>query len=183
NNLGIVLQEMLKLDESRFCLAQALALEPRNAETLNNLANTLKRLGLAAEAEKRWRAALQLKPDYAEAYSNFSNLLVDQGEYDRADGMARRAIELNPRLADAYVNLAAVAAARHRHAESLQVLDALLAFAPGHARALAARALGLKELDRFDEALDAAKRAALAVPESPEPHNAVGQVRQAMGEF
>jgi tetratricopeptide (TPR) repeat protein len=183
NNLGIVLQEMLKLDESLLCLERALALEPSNAETLNNLANTMKRLGLAAEAERRWNAALALRPDYGEAYSNLSNLLLDQGEYDRAEGMARRAIELNPRLADAYVNLAAVATARHRHAEALQVLDALLAFAPGHARSLAARALSLKELDRFDEALDAAKRAALTAPESPEPHNAVGQVLQAKGEF
>jgi tetratricopeptide (TPR) repeat protein len=183
NNLGIVLQEALKLDESRLCLERALALEPNNAETLNNLANTMKRLGLASEAEKRWLAALQLKPDYAEVYSNLSNLLLDQGEYDRAEGMARRAIELNPRLADAYVNLAAVATAHHRHAEALQVLDALLAFAPGHARALAARALSLRELDRFDEALDAAKRAVLTAPESPEPHNAVGQVLQAMGGF
>ena len=183
NNLGIVLQEMLKLDESRLCLERALALEPNNPETLNNLANTLKRLGLAAEAKKRWNAALALKPDYAEAYSNLSNLLNDQGDYDRAEAMARRAIELSPRLADAYVNLAAVTTARHRHADALQVLDALLAFAPGHARALAARALALKELDRLDEALDAAKRAALVAPESPEPHNAIGQAYQAMGQF
>ncbi len=56
-----------------------------NPQTLNNLANTFKRLGLAAEAEKRWSAALELKPDYAEAYSNLSNLLLDQGEYDRAE--------------------------------------------------------------------------------------------------
>jgi tetratricopeptide (TPR) repeat protein len=32
NNLGIVLQEMLKLDESRACLERALALEPKNAQ-------------------------------------------------------------------------------------------------------------------------------------------------------
>jgi tetratricopeptide (TPR) repeat protein len=183
NNLGIVLQEMLKLDESRLCLTRALTLEPNNPETLNNLANTFKRLGLAAEAEKRWNAALALKPDYAEAYSNLSNLLNDQGEYDRAEGMARRAIELNPRLADAYVNLAAVHTVRHRHPDALRVLDALLAFAPGHARALAARALTLKELDRVDEALETAKRAALAAPEGPEAHNAIGQVYQARGEF
>jgi tetratricopeptide (TPR) repeat protein len=183
NNLGIVLQEMLKLDESRLCLERALALEPNNPETLNNLANTLKRLGLAAEAEKRWNAALALRPDYPEAYSNLSNLLNDQGEYDRAESMARRAIELNPRLADAYINLAAAHTVRHRHAGALHVLEALLAFAPGHARALAARALSLRELDRLDEALDAARRAALTAPESPEPHNAVGQVLQAMGEF
>jgi tetratricopeptide (TPR) repeat protein len=183
NNLGIVLQEMLKLDESRLCLERALALEPNNAETLNNLANTFKRLGLAAEARKRWNAALALKPNYAEAYSNLSNLLNDEGEFDRAEDMARRAIELNPRLADAYVNLAAVQTVRHRHNDALQVLDALLVFAPGHSRALAARALALKELDRLDEALEAAKRAAVQAPESPEGHNAVGQVFQAMGEF
>jgi tetratricopeptide (TPR) repeat protein len=52
-----------------------------------------------------------------------------------------------------------------------------------HARAVAARALTLKELDRLDEALETAKRAALAAPESPEAHNAVGQVYQARGEF
>jgi tetratricopeptide (TPR) repeat protein len=183
NNLGIVLQEMLKLDESRLCLERALALEPNNPETLNNLANTMKRLGLAAEAEKRWSAALALKPDYAEAFSNLSNLLNDQGEYDRADAMARRAIELSPRLADAYINLAAVATARHRHADALMTLDALIGFTPAHSRALAARALALKELDRLDEALDAARRAALAAPESPEPHNAMGQAYQAMGRF
>jgi tetratricopeptide (TPR) repeat protein len=183
NNLGIVLQEALKLDESRLCLERTLAIEPNNPETLNNLANTFKRLGLAAEAEKRWNAALALKPDYAEAYSNLANLMLDQGEYDRAEAMARRAVELEPRLADAYVNLAAVETARHRHADALHALDSLLAFAPAHARALAARALALKELDRLDEALDAAKRAALAAPESPEPHNAMGQVFQAMGEF
>jgi tetratricopeptide (TPR) repeat protein len=183
NNLGIILQEALKLDESRLSLERALALEPTNAPTHNNLANTFKRLGLASEAERRWGEALQLRPDYAEAYSNLANLMLDQGEYDRAEAMARRAIELEPRLADAYVNLAAVAAARYRHADALHVLDALLAFAPSHARALAARALALKELDRLDEALEAAKSAAIAAPESPEPHNAMGQVFQAMGEF
>jgi tetratricopeptide (TPR) repeat protein len=183
NNLGIVLQEMLKLDESQLCLERALVLDTNNPETLNNLANTFKRLGLAAEAEKRWNAALTLRPDYAEGYSNLSNLLNDQGEYERAEGMARRAIELNPRLADAYVNLAAAYTVRHRHADALHVLDTLIAFAPGHTRALAARALALKELDRVDEALESAKRGLVLAPETPEAHNAIGQVYQAMGEF
>jgi tetratricopeptide (TPR) repeat protein len=183
NNLGIILQEMLKLDESRLCLERALAFEPNNPETLSNLGNTLKRLGLAAEAEKRWTAALRLKPTYAEAYSNLSNLLNDQGEYERAEAAALKALELNPRLADAYINLAGVATARHRSADALRWIDALLAFAPIHARALAARALTLKELDRLDEAMEAAKRAIAAAPDSPEAHNAEGQVFQAMGRF
>jgi tetratricopeptide (TPR) repeat protein len=183
NNLGIVLQEALKLDESRLSLERALSLEGDNPQTFNNLANTLKRLGLAAEAERRWNAALALKPDYAEAFSNLANLLLDQGEYDRAEASARRALALSPRLADAYVNLAATMTARHAHGDALTTIEALLAFAPGHARVLAAKALTLKELDRLDEALEAAKRAALAAPQSPEAHNALGQVYQAMGQF
>ena len=51
-----------------------------------------------------------------------------------------------------------------------------------HTRALAAKALTPKELDRLDEAMDWARRAA-AAPEAPEPHNSVGQVSQAMGQF
>jgi tetratricopeptide (TPR) repeat protein len=183
NNLGIILQEMLKLDESRLCLERALALEPNNAETFNNLGNTLKRLGRAAEAEEHWTAALKFKPDYAEAYSNLSNLLNDQGEYERAEAMALKALELSPRLADAYINLAGVASARHRYLDALGWLEALLAFAPMHGRALAARSLTLKELDRLDEAMEAARQALAAAPDSPEAHNAEGQVFQAMGRF
>jgi len=183
NNLGIILQEALKLDESRSSLERALGLAPDDAQTLNNLANTCKRLGQAAEAEKGWQAALELRPDYAEAHSNLANLYNDQGEFDRAESMALRAIELNPRFADAYINLAGVHTARHRHADALTALDAMLGFAPAHARALAAKALTLKDLDRLDEAMEWARRAAVTAPEAPESHNAIGQVHQAMGEF
>ena len=72
----------MKLDESRLCLERALALEPDNAHTLNNLGNTLMRLGRVTEAETQWNAALKLAPDYAEVYSNLANLLLAQGEYD-----------------------------------------------------------------------------------------------------
>jgi len=183
NNLGIILQEMLKLEESKLCLERVLALEPNSAEALNNLGNTCKRLGLIREAEVRLTSAIKLKPDYAEAYSNLANLLIDQGEYDRAEAMGRKALAINPRFADAYVNLAGVETARRRYREALGWLDALLAFAPVHGRALAARALTLKELDRLDEATQAAESAILATPESPEAHDAQGQVFQAMGQF
>jgi tetratricopeptide (TPR) repeat protein len=183
NNLGIILQEALKLDESRSSLERALALEPNDAQTINNLANTFKRLGLAAEAEKRWLAALELRPDYAEAYSNLANLYNDQGEFDRAESMALRAIELSPRLTDAYINLAGIETARHRPTDALRALDALLDFAPAHPRALASKALTLKDLDRLAEAMEWAQRAAVVAPEAPESHNAIGQVFQAMGEF
>jgi len=97
--------------------------------------------------------------------------------------MARRALELNPRLADAYINFAGVASARREYEDALRALDMLLSFEPTYARALAAKALTLKELDRLDEAMACAKRAVAIAPDAPESHNAVGQVYQAMGEF
>ena len=183
NNLGIILQESLKLDESRLCLQRVLALQPDNPEAHNNLGNTCKRLGLLDQAEQYWTHALALRPNYPEAYSNLANLLIDQGEYDRAADYARRAIELSPQFADAYINLVGVETARQRYGEALRWLNALLAFAPMHAGGLAAQALTLKQLDQLDAASQAGQMAVAAAPENPEAHNAFGQVEQALGRF
>ncbi len=183
NNLGIILQESGKFEESRQCLERVLALQPNNAEAHNNFGNTAKRLGQVVRAERAWTRALELKPNYAEPHSNLANLLSEQAEYAKAAEHARRAIELNPRLADAYINLSGIETARNKDLEALRWLDALLAFAPTHATALASRALCLKKLDRLDEALDSANRALSASPENAEVHNAHGQVLQALGKF
>ena len=50
NNLGIILQEADKLEESLNALEHALRLSPENAQLLNNLGNTLARLGRLDEA-------------------------------------------------------------------------------------------------------------------------------------
>jgi tetratricopeptide (TPR) repeat protein len=183
NNLGIILQEAGKLDESRICLERVLAQQPDNPEAHNNLGNTCKRLGLLDRAEQHWLRALALRPGYPQPHSNLSNLLNDQGQHDRAAEHARRAIELNPQMADAYINLAAVETARDRHQDALRTLGALLSFAPSHPTGLAAQALSLKQLDQLEPALEAAQQAVAAGPQSAEAHNAHGMVLQAMGRF
>ena len=88
---------------------------------------------------------------------------------------ARRAIELNPRLADAYINLAAVADRAPQPRRRAAVCSTRCSPSRRCMRARSRReALTLKELDRLDEALEAARRALAAAPESPEPHNALG---------
>lgn len=182
-NLGIILQEAGKLEESVTFLEGVAARQPGSAEAHNNLGNTLKRLGRLDLAEQHYATALSLSPNYAEAHSNLSNLLNARGLCDRAADEARLAIDLNPRLADAYLNLAAIESGRHGHAEALRWLNALLAFAPGHAGALAAQALALRHLHRLDDALVAARNAVAAAPASADAHNALGQVYQALDRF
>ena len=183
NNLGIVLQELFKLDESRLCLERVLALQPANAEAHNNLANTCKRLGLLDKAELHWQQALAIKPNYAEANSNLANLLNDRADYDRAAELARIAIDLNPQFADAYINLAAIETSRQRHGEALRWLNALLSFAPMHPGGLIAKALALRQADQLKEALDTANLTVSVAPDNPEAHNALGQVLQGQGRF
>jgi tetratricopeptide (TPR) repeat protein len=181
NNLGILLQEAGKLEESLDCLGRVVALTPASAQAHNNLANTFRRLNRLEQAEAHYRRALDLHPDYAEARSNLAFLLSAHGQFDQAAAEARQAIELNPRLVDAYLNLAEVEMSRHRHAAALQALDALHGFAPHHPAGLIARAQALKQLERADDALRFAQQAVAAAPTSADAHNVLGQVLQSMG--
>jgi tetratricopeptide (TPR) repeat protein len=183
NNLGIVLQEAGKIEESAVCLERVTRLQPDNPEAHNNLGNTYLRMGRLDRAQHHYEKALSLQPRYAEAHSNRSHLLHALGRYDEAAAAARQAIEIHPQMADAYLNLAEIEISRLRHAEALRWIDALLAFAPGHPGGLAARAKTLKQFDRLEEALAAAETAVFAAPHSANPHNALGEVQQALGRY
>lgn len=181
NNLGIILQEAGKLDESRSCLERVVLLRPGEAEGYNNLGNTLKRLGQLDQARQRYEAALALAPNYAEAHSNLSNLLNDLGRPDEALASARRAIDANPRLADAYVNAAAAEVSRNRYREALRWIDMLLAFAPMHPGGLMVRAVALRYLEQWSDALNTVQLALSIAPGSSEVLNALGEILQGMG--
>jgi tetratricopeptide (TPR) repeat protein len=182
NNLGIVLQEAGKFEESRVCLERVIAFRPDWAEAHNNLGNTCRRLGRLDLAEPHYRRALELNPDYAEARSNLAFLLSTQGSYDEAAAEARRAIELNPRLVDAYLNLAEVEISRRRYEAALNALDMLRAFAPQHPSALIACAKALRQIERFPEALGLARQAVAIVPHSADAHHTLAMALQALGE-
>ena len=183
NNLGIILQEAGKFDESVTCLERVAGMQGDNAEIHNNLANTYKRLGRLDKAEAHYSRALELHPNYAEAHSNLSTLLNDRGDLDRAAAEARLAIEINPQLADAYLNIAAVEMTRRRFPEALRWLEALLAFAPFNAAGLAARATVLKDAGRLEEALDSVRQAVGIAQDNADTHNTLGQILQALGRY
>ena len=182
NNLGIVLQEAGKFEESRICLERVIALQPGWAQAHNNLANTCRRLDRLDLAEFHYRRALELDADYAEAHSNLGYLLSTQGRYDEAAIKARFAIDLNPRLIDAYLNLAEVETSRRHYDDALNALDMLRAFAPQHPSALIACAKVLRQIERLTEALDFARQAVALVPHSTDAHHALALVLQALGE-
>jgi tetratricopeptide (TPR) repeat protein len=180
-NLGIILQESGKLDASLACLEKVVLLQPESAEAYNNLANTHKLLGNLEQARASYRRALELHPNYAEAYSNLAFLLSAQGLFDEAAEAGRMAIDINPHLVDAYLNLAEVESSRARHDQSLRWLDALHAFAPQHIGGLTARAHILSKMGRPEPALECARNAVAAAPDSANAHHTLGQMLQMLG--
>ena len=98
--------------------------------------------------------------------------------------MARRAIELSPRLADAYINLAGgrdSAPPPRRRARHARRAARLRADPPARARGARADAEGARPARRGDGGGQA--RASRRRRTAPKPHNAEGQVYQAMGRF
>ncbi|OZI62451.1 tetratricopeptide repeat-containing sulfotransferase family protein [Bordetella genomosp. 11] len=183
NNLGIVLQECGRYDESATCLERVVAILPDSPEAHNNLGNTYKRAGRLADARAEYGKALALHPAYAEAHSNLAFLLSDLGEYAEAAEAAQLAIDYNPRLADAYINMAGIEAARQRPDQALHWIEALLAFAPLHAGGLLAKARLLLQCGQLQAALEAAGQAVAAAPQNADAYNMLGEAQQAQDRF
>lgn len=179
-NLGIILQESGKLEESLHCLTRVCQLMPDSPEAHNNLANTYRRLGRLNEARTEYEAALALNPSYSEAHANLAHLLNELGEHAAALAAVRRAIDLNPRNADAYLNAAAIALAMKQPDEVIRWINNIFSFAPDHPGALMAMALVLQETEDFVAAEQFARRAVAAAPQNGEAHQRLGQVLQAM---
>jgi tetratricopeptide (TPR) repeat protein len=182
NNLGIILQEAGKYDESLRCLERAGRLNPGNAEICNNLGNTHARLGQLDQAWGHYTQALALRPDYAEAHSNLAAVLNLLGRYREALAHAQKAIALNPRLADAYLNAAGIQRATGALDAALRCVDAMLDFAPFNVRALLLRVELLDAAQRHDEALATCRSAVGLAPDDGAVLLAWARLLQAQGQ-
>ncbi|MFQ5674288.1 MAG: tetratricopeptide repeat protein [bacterium] len=84
-----------------------LLLKP-DAQSHNNLAIALQKLGQRDEAIEQLQAALALDPGYVDALNNLAAVLYEEGRKQEAMTYLDKALKLNPAFADAYLNLGAV---------------------------------------------------------------------------
>ena len=73
-NLGIILQELGRLEHAEASYNQAIALKPDLAEAHYNLGVILQELRRLDEAEASYSQAIALKPDFAEAHYSLGRL-------------------------------------------------------------------------------------------------------------
>ena len=106
--LAAVFKQTGRLIESLTPSQKSVQLEPKDAESHNNLGITLQELGRFKEAEARSRQAIELKPGYAKAHSNLGVTLQKLGKLDEAEACYKQAITLKPDYAEVYINLGVI---------------------------------------------------------------------------
>ena len=82
-NLGIVMQELGRLDEAEAIYKKAITLKPDH-KTHNNLGIVMQELGRLDEAEAIYKKAITLKPDFSQAIKNKWLLLFSQKRFEEA---------------------------------------------------------------------------------------------------
>ena len=82
-NLGIVMQDLGKLDEAGTVYKKAISLKPDH-KAHNNLGIVMQDLGRLDEAEANYKKAIAMKPDFIQAIKNRWLLLFSQKRFEEA---------------------------------------------------------------------------------------------------
>ena len=105
NNLGNLLRDLGKPDESEVRCREAVRLVPNFSEAHNNLGNALNDLGRLDEAEASYGKAISLNPHNASAHNNLGSTLRRLGKLEASEARCREAIRLEPNFSEAHNNL------------------------------------------------------------------------------
>jgi predicted TPR repeat methyltransferase len=101
SNLGIVLQDGLRLDEATAAYERAIELDPSHVNAHNNLGVVLRARGRVVEAEEAYRTAIRIDPDHADAHHNLGVLLNGLGRRREAALCFSKVITLRPKHPEA----------------------------------------------------------------------------------
>jgi tetratricopeptide (TPR) repeat protein len=174
NNLGILLDDLKRYDESVKEYKEALGINPDYAEAHNNLGVLLSDLKRYEEAEKEYKEALRINPDYAEAHNNLGLLLKELKRYSEAEKEYKEALRINPNLAQAHYNLGILLYELKRYPEAEKEYKEALRINPDYAKAHNNLGNLLKELKRYPEAEKEYKEALRINPDYAKAHNNLG---------
>jgi protein O-mannosyl-transferase len=98
----------------------ALAIEPKNVQTLSSLGGAYLGLGQTDKAEESYRKALAIDPKDAPTHSNLGFLLTKLGRYDEALKHYRLAVAVKPDFAPAYYNFGLALAEQEHFDEAIE---------------------------------------------------------------
>jgi tetratricopeptide (TPR) repeat protein len=131
---------------------EAVELDPKHAEAINNLGSALSFQGRYEEAERCFREAMAIKPNFPDPHANLGVLLRQQSYLVDSEAFLRRALKLNPNDLDARVNLGLTLMFVGRMRDAGACFAKVLKSAPRHELALFGMGRIATLEGRFEEA-------------------------------
>jgi Flp pilus assembly protein TadD len=94
-NLGEVLMQQGKIEESEGVFRRALLIDPSSRGSLSNLAATLSLQGRNEEAMQIFHEMIRLDPHESGPHNNLGSILMAQGKYEEATAEFRQAVAID----------------------------------------------------------------------------------------
>ena len=152
--LGHCYMEMGRINDAEPCFEQAVALNPKHAEALNNLAYVL-----ASKVEKLDKAldyatrALAGAPLRAEFHHTMGWVLFKTGEVAKAIVSFNKALEIKPDYLLARYNLGLANYITQNFNAALDAFNSVLALDPAHHKAMLFKSISLTRTNNAEEAI------------------------------
>ncbi len=177
-----MLLRLERVTEAIASCQRALALRPRFAAALGNLANAERTRGELAAAIAGYRRVIALEPRLAEAHRNLGSALLEAGEREAGIHSLERAVELRPDFDAAVAQLVRALTAAGRGAEAIPHYERLLARNPSVDR-LDELATLLAGLGRYEASAGCYRDLLARTPGNARLHTNLGFVLHCLGDF
>lgn len=155
---------------------KAIALEPHNAQALNNLAVIYRQTGDADRALQLVQAALRRDPNNAEIFYNLGNIHKDRGQHQEAIDAYEQAVARQPDLAVAYNNMGTLYDSIGDHDKAARAFERGLKQDANHPRLHYNLGNTLQSLGRLDDAVHSYEAARRSRPGWADALNNLGVV-------
>lgn len=146
----------------------------RDLITLNNLGNTLLKLGELSASISYFRNAIAVNPGHFPSQNNLAKALLRKGELDEATEACKAALLINPNAPEAYNTLGSILRSHGDYTGAQQALEKALELNAGYVEALNNLGVTLQDRGDLDLAIQALKRAIAINPGLPDPYNNLG---------
>jgi predicted O-linked N-acetylglucosamine transferase (SPINDLY family) len=156
-------------------------LQPKCAESWNELGIVLVTQKQFPEAVDSFQRAIDLRPNLAEAHNNLGHAYWSLGQYDRAIPAYRHAIDARPGYAEAYNNLGRTLADHRHFADALSAYRHAIELKPDFPEVHNNLGNLLRDQGRLDQAITAYRHALALRPAYAEAQNNLGAALTSQG--
>jgi Flp pilus assembly protein TadD len=155
-------------EAARAAFEQAVAKDPNDADAMNNLGQTLVRLGKVSEAIGRFERAIALAPDKSAFHFNLAHAAGQLGQWDRAIAEYREASKLFP---DDYATQYNLGMALHQKGDergAITEFQKAISLAPGEPSFHLSLGMSLERVGRIADAVKEYKTYLEMEPSAPD---------------